>query len=101
MRNNRVDDRSRAQRCSDAVAHFCGSWGFVIACVSLTTVWISAQHFDPYPFILFNLVLTVVSTLQGPLIMMAQNREAERDRKYVQEILERIDSLEKRVVEKL
>jgi uncharacterized membrane protein len=87
---------TRAQRMSDSVAHFAGSWAFVIAAVALVIAWIvcSKQVSDPYPYIALNLILTIVSTLQGPLIMMSQNREAERDREYVRQILERIEELQ-------
>lgn len=66
--------RTRSQRWSDATAHFCGSWGFVlwtfaimVSWVGLNTVWLVFGQFDAYPFILFNLFLTIVSTLQGPM----------------------------------
>lgn len=77
---------SRAQRISDAVTLFCGSWTFIAIGVIVTGGWVLYNQlcgntaFDPYPYILFNLVLTVVSTFQSPLIMMSQNRQIERDR---------------------
>ena len=75
---------TRSQRLSDAVTAFCGSWPFIsyfsIICLlwmAYNSVW---QAFDPYPYILLNLFLTVISTFQSPLIMMSQNRQIERDK---------------------
>ena len=74
------------QRAADALARFAGSWGFVGIFTAVLLVWMAAnvmlalRAFDPYPFILLNLVLSCVAAIQAPLIMMSQNREAERDR---------------------
>ena len=75
---------SLAQRAADRVTQFCGSWAFIFIFSALTIGWVVLNsalilfgEFDPYPYILFNLVLTVVSTFQGPLIMMSQNRQVE------------------------
>jgi uncharacterized membrane protein len=80
-----VSELTRAQRASDVVTWFCGSWTFVIAFAVFTAVWIAMNTvwhatFDQYPFILLNLVFTVVELFQGPLILMSQNRQAERER---------------------
>ena len=61
------------QRAADAIAKFAGSWAFIF---SFTGVL-----FDPYPFILLNLVLSCVAAIQAPLIMMSQNRQEEKDRR--------------------
>lgn len=94
------DSRSRAQRWSDNIAEFCGSWGFVLwfslgilVWVILNTGLILFGKFDEYPFILLNLFLTVVSTMQSPIIMMAQNRQVERDRDMVRDIHVKLDKL--------
>jgi len=80
------DTRSREQRWSDNIAEFCGSWGFVIWLSAFIAVWVSlntwlilTHKFDEYPFILLNLFLTVISTIQTPIVMMSQNRQVERD----------------------
>lgn len=70
------------------------------AWVALNTAWLIFGQFDPYPFILFNLFLTVVSTLQGPIIMMSQNRQVERDREVVVEMRERLEDLHRLLVAK-
>jgi uncharacterized membrane protein len=77
---------SAGQSISDKVASFGGSWKFIISFSALLIVWIcintlSALHFDPYPFILMNLILSAIAALQAPIIMMSQNRKEEKDRK--------------------
>jgi uncharacterized membrane protein len=80
------DTRTRSQRWSDNIAEFCGSWGFVLWLSAFITAWVSlntwlilTRKFDEYPFILLNLFLTVISTIQTPIVMMSQNRQVERD----------------------
>ncbi|WP_281166083.1 DUF1003 domain-containing protein [Liquorilactobacillus sicerae] len=75
------------QKIADAVAHFGGSWPFIISFISVMILWILINtfhwfgfKFDPYPFILLNLFLSMVAAIQAPLIMMSQNRAAEYDR---------------------
>ncbi len=81
------DDRSFGERVADGVAHFGGSWTFIGTFMTLlglwvvTNVWLLRAHpFDPYPFIFLNLLLSMLAALQAPVIMMSQNRHAERDR---------------------
>ncbi len=95
-----MNELSLAQRAADQVTLFCGSWAFIFIGSGLTVGWIVLNTmlvlfgaFDPYPFIFFNLVLTVVSTFQGPLIMMSQNRQMERDRDAVQGLHSKLDRL--------
>jgi uncharacterized membrane protein len=77
---------TRGQRVADAVAAVGGSWPFVIGFLAVLSVWIAinvglaARAFDPYPFILLNLVLSCLAALQAPIIMMSQNRLSARDR---------------------
>ena len=77
---------TRGQRVADAVAAVGGSWPFVIGFLAVLAVWIAinvglaARAFDPYPFILLNLVLSCLAALQAPIIMMSQNRLSARDR---------------------
>jgi uncharacterized membrane protein len=79
---------TRAQKISDKVARFGGSWAFIISFFVILVVWIifnsvapNRDDFDPYPFILMNLVLSCIAALQAPIIMMSQNRKEEKDRK--------------------
>ncbi len=76
------------QRVSDNVATFGGSWKFIISFFIVLTIWIvfnglaiGVYKFDPYPFILMNLILSCIAALQAPIIMMSQNRVEEKDRK--------------------
>lgn len=80
---------SPGQRAADAVARFGGSWTFVglFAAVMLAWVWLNAfllvsrgRTFDPYPYILLNLFLSMLAAIQAPVILMSQNRQAEKDR---------------------
>jgi len=73
------------QRVADRVASFGGSWSFLGLFLGAMAVWILAnvgrpEVFDPYPFILLNLVLSCVAAIQAPVIMMSQNRQSVRDR---------------------
>ena len=79
---------SKGQSISDQVALFGGSWKFIISFSAILSIWIlfntfapNREHFDPYPFILMNLVLSAIAALQAPIIMMSQNRKEEKDRK--------------------
>ena len=78
---------SRGQMVADKVATFGGSWTFIISFGVVLFCWITmniilaTKAFDPYPFILLNLVLSCIAALQAPVIMMSQNRKEEKDRK--------------------
>jgi len=70
------------------VANFGGSWAFIISFFVVLLIWIVFNSlalknlaFDPYPFILMNLILSCIAALQAPIIMMSQNRQEEKDRK--------------------
>ena len=75
------------QRAADAIAGFAGSWAFIFSFTGVLILWmivnaaLAARAFDPYPFILLNLVLSCVAAIQAPLIMMSQNRQEEKDRR--------------------
>ena len=82
-----VEVRSLGQKVADKVADFGGSWTFIILFIVFIILWISIniyilvnKGFDPYPFILLNLILSCVAALQAPVIMMSQNRQEEKDR---------------------
>ena len=74
------------QRAADTIAKFAGSWAFIFSFAGVLVLWmvvnaiLAAKAFDPYPFILLNLVLSCVAAIQAPLIMMSQNRQEEKDR---------------------
>ena len=78
---------SRGQKMSDHVATFGGSWTFIMSFGFFLCVWIILNSafllnkgFDPYPFILLNLILSCIAAMQAPIIMMSQNRQEEKDR---------------------
>ena len=85
-----VDEKqilTTGQRIADKVASFGGSWTFIISFGVFIFIWISTnvfwlvnKGFDPYPFILLNLILSCIAALQAPVIMMSQNRQEEKDR---------------------
>ncbi len=74
------------QRAADALTEWAGSWTFILILVGLLILWMIANvvaivsHWDPYPFILLNLFLSTMAAFQAPIILMSQNRAAERDR---------------------
>ena len=75
------------QRAADTIAKFAGSWAFIFSFTGVLVLWMivnigmDLNAFDPYPFILLNLVLSCVAAIQAPLIMMSQNRQEEKDRR--------------------
>jgi uncharacterized membrane protein len=105
---------SFAGRLADSVASGMGSWRFIIIQTGLVIVWMVANvigfisHWDIYPFILLNLVFSTQAAYAAPIIMMAQNRQGERDRaqadqdfstnveakKEIEELLEKLNSIE-------
>ena len=78
---------SGADRLADVIARVGGSWTFIIGFILFLIMWtglnvwlLKQTPFDPYPFIFLNLVLSMITALQAPIIMMSQNRQTERDR---------------------
>ena len=75
------------QHAADAIAKFAGSWAFIFSFTGVLVLWmvvtvlLATKAFDPYPFILLNLVLSCIAAIQAPLIMMSQNRQEEKDRR--------------------
>jgi uncharacterized membrane protein len=102
------------QRLSDTVASGMGSWRFIIWQTIIVMFWMALNvmafvgHWDPYPYILLNLVFSTQAAYAAPIIMMAQNRQGERDRtqadadfktnreakKEIEELLEKLNSIE-------
>lgn len=108
---------SFGDRLSDKIADVAGSWAFILSFVIVLMSWIATnsvhllfRQFDPYPFILLNLVLSCVAALQAPIIMMSQNRQETKDRLraehdyeidlkaeiLIEEVLNRLSKLEDR-----
>ena len=85
--NTATEKYTLGQRAADAIARFAGSWAFIFSFTGVLVLWMAGNvllasgAFDPYPFILLNLVLSCVAAIQAPLIMMSQNRQEEKDRR--------------------
>ena len=83
---NAKEKYTLGQRAADKIAKFAGSWAFIFSFTGVLILWmavntvLATKAFDPYPFILLNLVLSCVAAIQAPLIMMSQNRQEEKDR---------------------
>ncbi len=102
------------QRLADSVANGMGSWRFIIIQTIIVALWMLlnvvayVQHWDPYPYILLNLLFSTQAAYAAPIIMMAQNRQNERDRaqadadyktnveakKEIEELLEKLNNIE-------
>lgn len=86
--NQAVDERATfGQRLADRVASFGGSWRFILSFGTVLVIWIVinslsflGKPFDPFPYILLNLVLSCIAAIQAPVIMMSQNRQESKDR---------------------
>ena len=84
---DKLEDANRTvgDKLADKFSEIAGSWNFIIGMVIFLILWIVLNIFviengDPYPFILLNLILSCVASLQAPIIMMSQNRESKKDR---------------------
>lgn len=81
-----ADNRTFGDRIADRVAEGMGSWRFIIIQTIIVILWMIGnvigliQHWDPYPFILLNLLFSTQAAYAAPIIMMSQNRQADRDR---------------------
>lgn len=114
-------ERTVGQRLADGVANGMGSWRFIIWQTVIVIIWMIAnviaftQHWDPYPFILLNLLFSTQAAYAAPIIMMSQNRAAERDRAQAQNdyetnlaakeeieaLMKRLDSIEENKLDKI
>lgn len=85
------DNYSFGARAADKIAKFAGSWTFIIVFIFLLGLWMlinsrmGDKAFDPYPFILLNLILSCIAAIQAPLIMMSQNRQEKKDRQRAED----------------
>ncbi len=107
------DPRTYGERSADAIARWAGSWVFIIGFLIFLGLWMAVNvyawvgEWDPYPFILLNLVLSCIAALQAPIILMSQNRHAQKDRlkieydykvnrkaeRGIEEILKKLDKI--------
>jgi uncharacterized membrane protein len=88
--NREADEKlTWGQRLADRVAGWNGSWWFILLLFGLSALWcavnaVAALSFDPYPYAFFNMVLAMLVALQGPLIMMSQNRQSQKERLHAE-----------------
>jgi len=79
-------ERTISQKAADWITKWAGSWGFIFGFFVVLFLWIGANiygwlnQWDPYPFILLNLALSCLAAIQAPVILMSQNRQAQKDR---------------------
>lgn len=112
-----LNQRNFGQKASDNLAKYAGSWTFILGFVAFLVLWMLTNVYawlntwDPYPFILLNLVLSCVAALQAPIILMSQNRQSEKDRqkaeydyainrkaeREIEDIQKQLDRIEKRL----
>lgn len=84
--NFKDENLSFGSKSADKIAKFAGSWAFILIFIACLLLWIISnaimltRAFDPYPFILLNLMLSCIAAIQAPVIMMSQNRQEEKDR---------------------
>jgi len=84
--NNSHTELTMGQRYADLLTKLAGSWGFILSLLGLLFIWmiinviVLIEGWDPYPFILLNLILSCLAAIQAPIILMSQNRQQERDR---------------------
>ncbi len=115
-------ERTLGQKAADFLAKWAGSWGFIIVFFLFLIVWVFTQGYfvlklihgtlnDPYPFILLNLILSCLAAIQAPVILMSQNRQAEKDRikaeydyrvnrkaeRKIEEVLDKLNKLERKL----
>ena len=111
---------SLGERAADKITKVAGSWTFIISFLLLLVVWMVLNvkawigEWDPYPFILLNLVLSCLAAIQAPIILMSQNRQSEKDRKKleydyqvnrksereIEKILKRLDNIDRKLSNK-
>ena len=109
--------RTLGQKAADGLTKIAGSWGFISGFIIFLIVWMMTNvyawinQWDPYPFILLNLVLSTIAAIQAPIILMSQNREEQRDRiraeydykvnvkaeKEIEQIQKQLDRIEKKL----
>jgi len=116
-----TDSLAFGQRLADSVANGMGSWRFIIIQTLIVALWMILnaiafiQHWDPYPYILLNLLFSTQAAYAAPIIMMAQNRQSERDRaqadadymtnceakEEIEELLKKLNSIETEKLDKI
>ena len=110
--------KTLSQKSADILTKFVGSWRFIIVSAIFVAIWTALNIYgwvnawDPYPFILLNLFLSILAAIQAPIILMSQNRQNEKERsrteydyavnrkaeKLIEEVKKQIDRIEKKLI---
>jgi uncharacterized membrane protein len=113
-------EQTLGDKASDRLAKWAGSWTFILSFLVLLVLWMAAniymwiERWDPYPFILLNLVLSCLAAIQAPIILMSQNRQGKKDRlkaeydyrvnrkaeREIEELKDQLTRIEKRLMKK-
>ena len=87
MEDYQQKDLTKGQKLADNITQIAGSWGFILCFIGFLIIWVAincksmfSDVFDPFPFILLNLLLSCLAAIQAPIILMSQNRQSEKDR---------------------
>lgn len=108
---------SFGQKAADSLSRWAGSWTFILSFLTFLVIWIIINIYgwintwDPYPFILLNLILSCLAAIQAPVILMSQNRQSQKDRtkfeydykvnrkaeREVEKILEKLEIIERKL----
>ncbi len=100
-----VEQMTTGQKIADGLANLMGSWPFIIGQTIIIALWITlnivayVSHWDPYPFILLNLLFSTQAAYAAPIIMMSQNRQNERDRQHAEADFETNEKAEHEIEE--
>lgn len=109
------------QKAADNLSKWAGSWTFILSFLIFLFIWILINIYawistwDPYPFILLNLILSCLAAIQAPIILMSQNRQSQKDRKKIEydyqvnrkaekeieKVLRKLEEIEKRLLKRL
>ena len=101
------DEAPLGSRVADRVTNFMGSWTFIVIQTIVVAIWVAGNaylvlfHFDPYPFIFLNLAFSTQAAYAAPLILLAETRQAERDKFSGETIEKRHDEMERRAAERV
>ncbi|MCD4771206.1 DUF1003 domain-containing protein [archaeon] len=102
--------RTSGERAADALSKWAGSWTFILSFLVFLGIWMTVNVYawidgwDPYPFILLNLVLSCIAALQAPVILMSQNRQMQKDRakmEYDYKVNRRAERLVEEILKKV
>lgn len=97
-----MDGRTLGQKLADIITEFSGSWSYVIIFSLVCITWILLNllgiwTFDKTPFLLFNTILGLLAAIQGPLILLSQNRQNDNEKDNIKDIIDRLAKIQKNI----